>query len=232
MPLIAHSLGVMDLNDVYTLLNFYINKSQGGWYSPEELTMIVDRAQRTLFNTYYTKYQTSQRLDDALAPFKLLLSFSNALGVISVPGDYYDMLSITTTVTDADDITTMRPVEVVTDDELAYRTLSQIDPPSLFSPVAVRITNHGWQLYPKVQHFGNIIYLKQPRSPVFAYSLVSGRVIVYDPLLSTQLEWNDKDILSIILIALNGLGINLSEADILQWSEMKTQQNLTGVPKA
>lgn len=220
----------MDLNEIYTLINFYINKEQGGWYSPEELTMIVDRAQRTLFNTYYTKYQTSQRLDDALAPFKSSLSFSNALGVITNPSDYQDMLAMTVTVTDTS--THIFPVEVVTDDELGSRLNSQINAPSLYSPIVIRVDNDSWQLYPKVQHFGTMIYLAKPTTPVFGYTLMSGRVIVYDPLTSVQLEWNDKDILSIILIALNGLGINLSEHDILQWSEMKSQQNFTSVPKA
>lgn len=194
--------------------------------------MIVDRAQRTLFNTYYTKYQTSQRLDDALAPFKDSMSFSVLTGLITNPADYQDMLAITTTVIDELNVTRTRPVEVVTDDELAYRLNSQIDAPSLFTPIVVRVDNDNWQLYPKVQHAGVMVYLAVPRTPVYSYTVMSGRVIVYDSLTSVQLQWNDKDILSIILIALNGLGINLSEPDILQWSEMKSQQNLTGVPKA
>lgn len=222
----------MNLNEIYELLNFYINKAQGGWYSPEELTMIVDRAQRTLFNTYYTKYQTSQRLDDALAPFKAAHVFSHATGLITNPADYQDMLAITVTVVDDLNVTRTYPVEAVTDDELGNRLNSQINTPSVSSPIVVRKDNDEWQLYPKVQQAGTMVYLAVPRTPVFGYTLMSGRVIVYDSLTSVQLQWNDKDILSIILIALNGLGINLSEPDILQWSEMKSQQNLTSVPKA
>jgi hypothetical protein len=222
----------MDLNDIYTLLNFYINKEQGGWYTPEELTMIVDRAQRTLFNNYYIKYQTSQRLDDALAPFKAAHVFSHATGLITNPVDYQDMLAITATVVDDQSVTRTRPVELVTDDELANRVSSQVDPPSVLSPIVVRVDNDNWQLYPKVQQAGTMVYLAVPTAPVYNYTVMSGRVIVYDELTSIQLQWNDKDILSIILLALNGLGINLSEPDILQWSEMKNQQNITSIPKA
>jgi hypothetical protein len=75
------------------------------------------------------------------------------------------------------------------------------------------------------------MYLRAPVAPVYAYSVVSGRVIVYDQANSTQLEWSDKDVETILLIALNGLGINLSESDILQWSEVKTQQNFTSTIK-
>lgn len=220
----------MNLNEVYTLLNFYINKEQGGWYSPEELTMIVDRAQHTLFNNYYLKYQTSQRLDDALAPFKAEWGFSVTTGVIVNPVDYQDMLAMTVTVTDTS--TRTLPVEVVTNDELANRLNSQVNPVTVSSPIVVRSNNYGWQLYPKTTHNGVMTYLTIPRAPVFNYSVVSGRVIVYDPTFSIQLQWNDKDILSIIYLALNGLGINLSEGDVLQWSEMKNQQNLTAIPKA
>lgn len=222
----------MNLDEIFNLLNFYINKSQGGWYSPEELTMVVDRAQRSLFNTYYLKYQTSQRLDDALSPFKTSIFFSNVNGLVFGVVNYQDLLTITTTVVDPDNITRTRPVEIVPNDELANRIESQIDPPSLLSPIAVRLPGNTWQLYPKVQHVGELIYLTNPRVPFYSYSVVSGRVIVYDPLNSIQLQWNTKDINSIILIALNDLGINLSEGDILQWSELKNQQNFTSLPKA
>ena len=221
----------MDLNDVYTLINFYINKSQGGWYSPPEITLIVDRAQRTLFNNYYTKYATSQRLDDALAPFKVDFTFSNATspgGLIATPSDYLNLLSIYTVVTGSDNITRKRPVEIVNEEELVYRLNSQLVPVTVNYPLGVIKSTWDIQLYPDQPAAGVMSYLRQPVAPYYDYSLVSGRVIVYNQSGSTQLEWADKDIEAIVLIALNGLGINLSEADILQWSEMKNQQNFSG----
>lgn len=220
----------MDLNEVYTILLFYINQAQGGWYPPEELTRMVHQAQKTLYNTYYTKYATSQRLDDALAPFKVDFQFTNGTtpnGLISTPTDYLDLLGLYTLVTGADNVTRKRPVEIVSEEELVYRLNSQVVPVTVDDPIGIIKTTWDIQLYPAQPMAGIMMYLREPAAPVYAYSLVSGRVIVYDQGASTQLEWSDKDIEAIILIALNGLGINLGEADILQWSEIKTQQNFT-----
>lgn len=224
----------MDLNEVYILLNFYLNKAQGSWYPPEELTRIVDRAQKTLYNTYYTKYATSQRLDDALAPFKVDFQFTLVTtpgGLIPTPDGYLDLLGIYTLVTGGDNITRKRPVEIVSEEELIYRLNSQVVEVTFNDPIGIIKENWNVQLYPSQPQAGIMMYLREPVAPVYAYALVSGRVIVYNQGASTQLEWSDKDIEAIILIALNGLGINLGEADILQWSEIKTQQNFTSTIK-
>jgi len=224
----------MDLNDAYELLNFYINKSQGGWFAPEEITPIVDRAQRTLYNTYYTKYSTSQRLDDAMAPFKVDFQFTTGItpgGLITTPDNYLDLLSIYTVVTGSDNITRKRPVEIVNEEELVIRLNSQVVPVTIDDPIGIIKVDWNVQLYPAQPMAGVMTYLREPVAPFFAYSLMSGRVIVYDQLNSVQLEWSDKDIQEILFIALNSLGINLSEADILQWSEMKNQQNFNSTIK-
>ncbi len=153
----------MDLNEAYTLLNFYINKSQGGWYSPEELTLIVDRAQKTLYNTYYTKYSTSQRLDDALAPFKVDYQFTNITspnGLITTPEDYLDLLGIYTIVTGSDNITRKKPVEVVNEEELVYRLNSQVVPVTVNQPIAVIKEDWKIQLYPEQAQAAVVMYLR------------------------------------------------------------------------
>lgn len=224
----------MDLNEAYTLLNFYINKEQGGWYSPEELTRIVDRAQKTLYNTYYTKYSTSQRLDDAMAPFKVDYQFTTMNttgGLILTPDNYLDLLALYTIRVDNNNVPHKRAVEIVNEEELAIRTESQVVPVTLDDPIGVIKVNWDIQLYPAVPQSGLLMYLREPATPFYSYSVVSGRVIVYNPSLSVQLEWSDKDIETILIIALNSIGINLSENDLLQWSELKTQQNFTSTIK-
>lgn len=225
----------MNVSEIYNLINFYINKDQGGWYSPEEVMSIVDRAQISLFDTYYTKYATSQRLDDALAPFKTDLSFTTLTtpnGIISPPPSaYFNLLSIYILVTGADNITRKRPVEIVNEEELFIRLNSQVVPVTVDDPIGVIKALWKIQLYPAQPASGVLTYLHRPIAPVFAYSVVSGRVIVYNSASSVQLEWSEKEQNMIVLLALNGLGINLSEADILQWSEQKTQQNYTSIIK-
>lgn len=224
----------MDLNEAYTLLNFYINKAQGGWYEPAELDLLVDRAQNSLFKTYYDKYATAQTFDDALSPFKVDYQFTTGTtpgGLINTPADYLDLLSIYTVIVDDDNVTRYRPVEIVNEEELIYRRNSQIVPVTVYDPIGIIKQNWDVQLYPAQPAAGIMTYLKSPTPPYFAYSLMSGRVIVYNEADSVQLEWADKDIESILLIALNGIGINLSEADVLQWSQLKNQENFTTIMK-
>lgn len=225
----------MDLNEAYKLLNFYINKAQGAWYEPAELDRLVDRAQNSLFKTYYDKYATSQVLDDALAPFKVDFSFTNISttpnGLINTPDNYLDLLGLYTLVTYPDNVTRKRAVEIINEEELALRLNSQVVPVTIYDPIGLIKKDWDIQLYPQQPQAGIMHYLKSPEAPYFAYSLVSGRVIVYDQANSTQLEWSEKDTESILLIALEGLGINLSEADVLQWASLKNQLNFTSVMK-
>lgn len=217
----------MDLDDFYDQINFYVNKEQGGWYAPEVLDLIVDRAQITLFNRYYLEYATSQRLADALAPFKVEFPFTATGGVINMPNEYLDLISLYTLVTYDDSVTRTRPVEMISENEIAGRLYSQVCPVTIYDPVATQGSDYDIQLYPKVTQGGIMYYLQRPRKPHFVYTLVSGRVIVYNDVDSVQLQWNEKDYKSIALIALEELGINLSEQDIIQWGAAKNTQNFT-----
>jgi hypothetical protein len=61
-----------------------------------------------------------------------------------------------------------------------------------------------------------------------AYTVISGRVIVYDAVGSTQLQWRESEINAIVLKSLQTLGINLSANDLAEWGNQKSQQNYMG----
>ena len=85
------------------------------------------------------------------------------------------------------------------------------------------------QLYPKVdQYTGFLNYMRRPLKPVYAYTVV-GRSITYLPQQSIQLEWRTNDINIILLKALSSIGINLSDQQVMQFSELKSQENYQGV---
>lgn len=218
----------MTLDKAYDLLNFFINKVQGAYFTPAELDNLVDRAQHTLFNSYYTRYAVSQRLDDALNPFKVDFAFSLVTtpgGLLTAPSNYHNLLSISVTIVDSGNVTRVRPVQLVEEDDLANRLNSQVVPVTVNDPVAISKARWAFQLYPAQPMAGTMTYLRIPAAPFFSYSVISGRVIVYNAGSSVQLEWNDKDIVSILHIALDGLGINMSEQDIMAWSEKKIEMN-------
>lgn len=209
----------MDLKVSYNLLNFYINKAQGGWYPPEELDPIADNGQLRYYKNCFIKYGTGQRLNDALAPFKKKVPFTtDANGLLTSPADYMDLINI------LPDGALECPI--LNDDEIALRLKSQVIPTSLTRPFAEEIEDWNYQLYPQVQQSGTFTYFRRPPPPIFVYTLVSGRVIVYNQVASTQLLWGDDEIDSVLLAALETIGINLGEADILQWSMAKNAQNM------
>jgi len=224
----------MALDADYKFLNFWVNKEQGAYFSFEELDLIVDRAQMSLYNDYYNKFGASQRLNDALAPFKKEFIFTQATcpdGLILLPDEYQNLLSVHTIVQDArTGLPVNRPVPILNEDEKVARDNSQIYPPSLWDPYGMITVNWDIQLYPQSAMAGKVFYLRRPQAPFYAYYIVSGRVPVYDPVNSVQLEWAEKDKDSILIKALSYLGINISEQDIIQYAEMKSGQNLSNSP--
>jgi hypothetical protein len=225
----------LDLKVFYNQLNFFINKQQGVFYAPEVLDGFVDRSQQSLYDDYYPQYGTSERMRDALAPFKtkkLITLADNPGGFILYPDDIpnglmglQDILDFEGIVTDSSGLTHPVKCPFLNEDERTDRINSQVIPLSPSFPF-VETMDDGFQLYPKQPQVGTLTYLRRPKPPFFKYTLVSGRVVVYDQAGSTQLEWFDKDQNSIIIKALEMAGVNISEADILQYAETKDQQNI------
>lgn len=217
----------MDLNLAYNQLLFWINKIQGAWYPPQNLDDLVDIGQLVHYKQCFVKYGTGQRLTDALAPLKVKAPFiTDSNGLLTVPDDYMDLIDIEPVI---NGITVTCPV--VNEDERTNRVNSQVNPLSTTAPIAEIVTDWNYQLYPKVQQSGTISYFKRPPKPFYSYTVVSGRVIVYNAANSTQLIWGDDEVRPMLLTVLETMGINLSAPDLTQWANMKEQQNLLTVMK-
>lgn len=220
----------MTLDVAYDFLDFWTNKTFGTYFPPPEKDLIVDRAQMSLFNDYYDEFGTSQRLNDSLSPFKRQWQFTeitSPTGLINMPLEYQHLLSLYTVVQNS--ITGLpqnRPVPILNEDEKVARDNSQIYAPTVFDPYGMIVQDWDVQLFPAVAQAGIVFYLTRPPAPYYKYSVVSGRVIVYDPVGSVQLAWADKDQNSILIKALSYIGINIREQDLLQYAETKSQQNL------
>jgi len=218
----------VDLNDLYTFLNFLINKFLGAFYSPEQCDLLTDRAQMELYNRLYKVYGAGQRLNDSLSPFKRSFVFTpetSPSGLIQPPEDYYNLLSVIPTIFDS--ILQMPrdvPCPVINENEIVAMENSQIIPLNTSNPFCVVGKNWTVQLYPKQPQAGTIYYLCRPDTPVYNYTIQNGRVVVYNAGASTQLEWADKDVGDIIVIAMEFLGVNLRAQDITGWAQNKEQR--------
>ena len=66
----------LDLQDIFALLNFYINKFTGSFFTVTELEDALDAGQMALYSDYKPKYATSQLSKEILAPFKDTYNFT------------------------------------------------------------------------------------------------------------------------------------------------------------
>lgn len=223
----------MDLNDAVNILNFWIGKERGVYYTIPECMELLDAGQMSFYTDMKSRYATSTEIKEILAPFKRTYPFtpSNSIsGYIVVPSnvEYLDLLDIQIEV-DISSRILYNPVEVVSEDTRSDRLNSQVDPVTVSNPIAEIMAPRYFKMYPTAGYRGIVTFLKRPTKPVYGYTIISGRVIVYDASTSTQLEWNDKEYQPIILKALQSVGINLSAQDVSQFAAIKTAENYQNV---
>jgi hypothetical protein len=228
----------MNINDVHKTILYFVNKEQNAFITPAEIDLVLDKAQLVLFNQYHTNpklpsnvqaknYGDSQRIDDALSAFKSKYTFTSLTspsGVVTLPADYMHLISLFTTVYNAQlGRNVYSSVQVMNEEELIERLESQVIPVTADDPIAIMNSQNRIQLFPEAPATGGVYYFKRPAVPVFGYTQ-SGRTITYNPLTSTQLEWRDADIMNIIVIALSYYGLNMSSEMIAQFANVKEVQ--------
>lgn len=220
----------MNISQLFDFLQFWINKKSGAYYTIDELTLIVDRGQMSLYEDLQPKYATSQRVKDALSPFKEIYPFTTQVsGYIIVPDTRYLNLSSIQIYFQISNRTVYYGVDLANDDTLSYRLNSQVSPATVTSPVGEQISQKTFRLYPASAYNGTITYLRRPIAPVFGYTVISGRVIVYDPNTSVQLEWEETWQNAILVKALSSIGINLTDSEVTNYAQLKSESNYQSV---
>lgn len=222
-----------NINDAFDFLNFWISKEKGAWYTIPELTQLCNAGQLSYYTDKKPLYATSNEIKETLAPFRRTYDFnpSNTIsGVISVPSDsnYLDLLDLNITY-QISNRTMYWSVPMINEDERSNRLNSQINPVTVTTPVGEIIAPRFFRLFPTSGYTGTVTYFRKPADVVFGYTVVSGRVIVYDPATSVQFEWKSTDVIPILLKALQSIGINLSAQDVANFAEMRTAANYQGV---
>jgi len=223
----------MTLEEIFTFLNFFINKQTNSWYTIPELELLVDRGQMAYYSDNKAKYATSQLVKEILSPFKATYDFTPAntvSGYIVVPSNsnYLDLLDVQIEYA-ISGRTIYVGVPMVNEDERADRLNSQVDPVTVTSPIGENKVPRFIKLYPTSGYTGTVTYLRRPAKPVFAYTVVSGRVIVFDEANSTNIEWRTTEIVSVLLKSLATIGINLPDGAISEFAAAKSQGNFMGI---
>jgi len=228
----------MNVNDMYRICQFAINKAQNGYLTPAEFNLVINQAQISYqdyllgeFQQYQygrpqarINYSQNENIRQRLTPLitESTLTINATTGEAPYPADYLQADVIITT--------DFKRVTFVQQDSLYSYYNSEIDP-VVTNPIYL-IEPNKFQFYPKTLGSAILTYVKNAPDIVWAYTTVSGRP-VYAPTQTgagvtpttgtVQPVWDDVDLLEIITRALKLIGLNLKDGMVQQYANQITQ---------
>lgn len=220
----------MNINQGYQFVQFLANQTQSGGIKPLDFNLASERAQIQLFYTERQRWQDTQIITDALSPFLSLVPLAIAAnGKASYPTDYAGTSSVrhyyylkSSTIKNPKYIEV--DVDEVNDNAIADVLSSQIVMPTKRYPRIAYYDNY-MQFFPKDLASANFTYLREPKTPVWAYKIVNNNP-VYDSQNSVDWEFLDQYHNAIVMIICEYLGINIREADLLSAAEQFKAENI------
>lgn len=159
-------------NEVYELLKYRSNKAgYNGYISPADFNLLFPRAEIRYYNRLYSEYYKTQRISDSLSkfftdPIPLTLATSGGTaGQYTLLSDVFHVDSVTHSISGV-----QYPVQRVEKDRLANNLSSVIEAPTAEFPIYTEFKTY-LQFYPLTLGTATLIYLKQPTTTVWGYTL-------------------------------------------------------------
>jgi hypothetical protein len=218
----------MNVNDMYRIAQFAVNKAQNGYLTPDEFNLTINQAQVSYqgyllgeFQQYQygrpqarVVYSQNENVRQSLSPLitEATLTINATTGQAPYPSDYVQADAVITSA--------FQRVRFIQQDALYSYYNSQIDPIAT-NPIYL-LEPTGLQFYPITLGSAILTYIKDAPTIVWAYTTVSGRP-VYNPSTSVQPVWSDIDSLEIIARALKLIGLNLQDGQVQQYANQVTQ---------
>lgn len=232
----------MDLIQMYNFMKFIGNKDfNGNFLPPSQYSSAILAANIDLYKKKAglpEEYQPGRPLAregfemdkkslDNVSHFKgHVTDQAVASGYFDIPAAYiyWDSMSYNYTPTiDGDPTVLPKPVEILTEGQLADRRGNFIKKPSFKNPVTVQRRDTSWDrfyIFPDTINAVDFHYYRLPIAPVFAYT-VANDVLSYDSGNSTEFEWPANLHMDLVRIMLSYLGINLGDVKLIQYAEMQ-----------
>lgn len=216
----------MDVNQVYLIIQFAVEKNQNGYVSPDDFNnVLMPTAQRNYLDYLvgeYQKYQAgrpiavveigqNQKLRESVAPliYNILLTPNTTTGISAVPSDWE--------MTDAMwGVYNFSRIRFAQQDQLDSYYNSVIDPIAT-NPIYL-IKHEGFQFYPENIGFAKLSYVRTPPSIIWDYTEINGEP-VYNPATSVNPVWSDIDMYNIIVRALMLVGVSLQLGTVMQYAQ-------------
>lgn len=219
----------MNVNDMYRICQYAINKAQNGYLTSSEFNLLAEQAQVSYtdylvgeFQQYQygrpqarISYSENSNIRQRITPLLNITTLSiDGTGFAAYPTGYLQTDSMIK-------IANFSRVRFVEQDRLYSYMNSTIDPISS-NPIYMLVKD-GFQFYPINSSTATLSYLKTPPLIVWGYTLDGNGRQVYSAGSSTQPVWGDLDLLDIISRILKLVGVNLQNGQIEQYANQVTQ---------
>jgi hypothetical protein len=228
----------MNLWQIWSLVEYISNKDfSGNVITPQRFNELIKVVNMDLFRTKYglpeefqpgrpvaTEYAdiTLKNTDD-LRAFKVSLTgVAVTNGILPLNANYAhrDTVTYNYTKTINNVVTVLpRPVEILREAEFASRNGNWTKKPTLQYPIGV-VRMDGIHIRPLTILAVDFNYYRWPGDPNFVYIEGDG-FITYDAATSVEYEWAKDEHLTLTRMILQYVGVNLREADLVQYSEQK-----------
>ena len=228
----------MDINEMYKIVQYAVNKSQNGYVSPSQFNLLINQAQIDYqdfllgqFQQYqYGKaaprisYTKNEDIRQRMTPFINEATLStDASGYVAYPVGYLQTDTIRTS--------NFKRVRFVQQDSLYSYFNSQIDP-IITNPIYL-LEKEGFRFYPNISTNSvaltnlKLTYVKVANTVSWGYSLDANGRPVFAPagqvsptpvVQTVEPLWYDVDKLEIITRILKLVGLNLQDGAVQQYA--------------
>jgi hypothetical protein len=204
------------ISDIHTFINFLTGKGQTGYHSPEEIDNAVHEASLDLFNDLIRLFENSGVISDDLSPFMVgPTALTLTVGSAPKPANYKHCIAITAGTNEVE-------VSRIDHGMLANKRNDPLCPPTADYPICAFYPG-TIQFYPTTLANVKLTYFKTPTKAVWAYTIVSDR-FVYDDTNSVDIEWKENLHPKIRSKAMEFLGINLREGELVEYAQIKKRE--------
>ncbi|MEJ7644276.1 MAG: hypothetical protein WKF87_06755 [Chryseolinea sp.] len=204
------------IEDIHELVNFLAGKNIATKQPPEKIDMVLYEVVIDLFNGYYDNYVKTQKISDYLLPFKRTSTLVMTAGIAELPATYQHVRALRSDLG--------KKIDIVEDKFWDGRVNSKVCPPSVPNNIIARIevpeSDSLKRILQVVPVQGSVVleFFKAPDKPKYAFTLTGTRY-VYDEENSIDVEFSPLLFNDIKKRVLSGLGINLRDRDLTNYSE-------------
>jgi hypothetical protein len=234
----------MDLNNIRTFLNIILRD-----HAPERMSMTPEQFIELLnicSLLHFKKkvglpeeyrpgmplprqaYEITKKLSIDLNPFKVAMGDDtpplvvDAYGHATLPAGCYYPTAFAFRLFRNGEVD-IREIDIVNDQQWFERQGNRITKPSQKYPIVQFIGGGKVRFSPFNLLRVDMTYLKLPTPAVYGYTITSD-FIKYNASTSTQLEWDDINIIDIIFMFLERIGVQISRQDLIQYSNKVNTQ--------